>query len=95
MKNGKFRSLDEALQSPEKVLALSLIGKKLEVLPDGVARMRNLKRLLISNCKTEHFPDALWELPELESVEIDVPKAGVPEGLARLPKLRELDCWRA
>ncbi|WP_020526189.1 leucine-rich repeat domain-containing protein [Flexithrix dorotheae] len=103
--NGVYSSIEEALQSPEKVIKLSLYDQKLTSLPKEISTLTKLKVLDISRNNFNEFPAVITKLAGLEELyfrggdsymekflEEDIFfMDSLPEGLFNLKKLRILD----
>src|SRR6187551_1758848 len=61
-----FRSMESALQEPERVYRLNLSKKKLKSVPPEISRFSNLKELDLSKNKIKELPAQIGDLKNLE-----------------------------
>jgi Leucine-rich repeat (LRR) protein len=66
----RFKSLDEALNSPEIACGLDLSGQNLTSLPNDVTKLTNLNEIDISDNSLKTFPTELLKLPNLYSIDL-------------------------
>lgn len=90
-----LRTPDDAdvfARDPREVLHVVLAGRGLAEVPEGLRRMRHLRRLNLSNNPIEVLPDWIGELTELEFFELRSTRLrGLPDSIGALRKLGCLD----
>ncbi|MBX2974268.1 MAG: leucine-rich repeat domain-containing protein, partial [Flavobacteriales bacterium] len=90
-----YRSLEKALQDPDRVYRLDLSGQKLKEVPEGVFLLKNLNALDLSHNKLKALPDRLQELRYMQEFRASRNKlAEVPKSFCRLTHLKRLDLSR-
>ena len=63
-------SMEDALKTPDAVVALDLSGKGLRQLPDGISKLVNLKSLNLSSNELEVLSPEIGDLTNLESLDL-------------------------
>ena len=61
-----YTSIEEAMQSPEKVIRLELRKKKLKTIPPEIFQLPNLQYLDLSKNKIRELPDEIGQLKNLQ-----------------------------
>jgi Leucine-rich repeat (LRR) protein len=87
-----YRSLELALQNPDKVFRLHLVRQKLREVPAEVFQFKNLRELVLDKNKITVIPDEIAELQNLEVLscshnQID----SITPSMLQLKKLTKLD----
>lgn len=86
-----FRSLNEALREPDKVLSLDLSGQHLGKLPVELFRLKNLRELRLRNDDLTTLPPEIATLTHLRLLDVSGnPITVLPERFAELGELEEL-----
>lgn len=76
----------------EEVFELDWSEKKLNIFPPGIARLKNLKKLILSKNKIREIPAIIGELQNLEELEIrNCYVITIPEAICKCKKLRVLN----
>lgn len=89
---GLTRTLDDALQNPDKVKRLDLSGKALEELSDDVGKLVNLEVLVLRNNSLSSLPTSLANCKSLREIVITRNSfKTIPPVIASLPSLQVLD----
>ncbi|WP_420551260.1 leucine-rich repeat domain-containing protein [Tenacibaculum aiptasiae] len=84
-------NIEEFSELPQSLTWLNLNSNKLELLPESITNLKNLKTLVISNNSLHSVPKELLQLTSLESIELGGnPLEDLPKELLSLPKLREI-----
>jgi Leucine-rich repeat (LRR) protein len=65
-----YRSMESALQNPEKVYKLNLSKKKLRNVPPEIYKLTNLKELDLSKNKIKELPAEIGQLQSLERLNL-------------------------
>lgn len=90
-----FTSVEEALNTPENVLMLSLNDQDLKSLSGKIAQFKNLRTLNLSNNNLKVLPSAIRELHYLEMVNLsnnpEIDSKSVINMLSDCPRLKYLD----
>lgn len=90
-----YRSLERALEEPDKVYRLDLSGKKLKVLPEELRTLRNLNALDLSNNKLKEMPNWLGEFVSMQEFRASRNKLKeFPEAICKWRRLKRLDLSR-
>jgi Leucine-rich repeat (LRR) protein len=66
----EFKSLEEALDKPDKVYKLNLSNKNLTVLPIDIGKFKNLQKLDLSSNKLKAVPKEIAKLRKLQSLNL-------------------------
>jgi leucine-rich repeat protein SHOC2 len=69
-KSKEFKSIEEALEKPEKVYKLNLSNKNLTVLPADISKFKNLQKLDLSSNKLKAVPKEITKLRKLQSLNL-------------------------
>lgn len=86
-----YKSLDEALKSPDNVYRLHLRKKKIKAIPAEISRFKNLNELVLSNNKISVVPGFLTELPYLQVLDLSNNNIkSIPAAIAQLKYLHTL-----
>ncbi|MFC9846279.1 hypothetical protein ACFWFF_05630 [Streptomyces sp. NPDC060223] len=88
---GSLAGLDERIGDLTALEELDLSGMGLTGLPESTGRLRNLRVLNISGNDFTALPERLGDLPRLEVLRAAHLSCPVPDTVARLGTLRELD----
>lgn len=89
-----IRRVLDMLGSLELLESLSLSGLKLPALPEGIQRLRGLKRLTVAGCPLDGIPQFVLDLP-LELLQlIDCAIREIPADILRMTRLKELNVER-
>ncbi|WP_158711424.1 leucine-rich repeat domain-containing protein [Streptomyces xylophagus] len=89
--NDAIGELGERIGELTALEELDVSGTELTGLPESVGRLRNLRVLNISGNAFTTLPEQLGDLPRLEVLRAARLTCPVPEAIARLVTLRELD----
>jgi len=86
-----YRSMESALQNPERVYKLNLSKKKLKHVPPEISRFTNLRELDLSKNKIKELPAQIGDMPNLERLNLSSNDITVlPEEIGKLQSLRYL-----
>jgi hypothetical protein len=66
----EFKSIEEALEKPDKVYKLNLSNKNLTVLPIDIGKFKNLQKLDLSSNKLKTVPKEIAKLRKLQSLNL-------------------------
>ncbi|SEP96168.1 Leucine rich repeat-containing protein [Streptomyces sp. yr375] len=88
---GGTGGLDERIGELTALEELDLSGTGLTALPESIGRLRDLRVLNISGNELTALPERLGDLPRLETLRAAGLCCAVPDAVARLSTLRELD----
>lgn len=90
-----FRSMERALQDPEKVYRLDLSGKKLKEVPEDIRKFRNLNALDLGTNKLRTLPAWIADLTYLQELRVSRNKlVEYPGCICKLKHLKRLDLSR-
>ncbi|MER5986732.1 leucine-rich repeat domain-containing protein [Streptomyces sp. NPDC001787] len=92
--NAELRTVDPRIGELAALEELHLAGTQLTGLPESIGRLRNLRLLDISDNDFAALPDSLGDLDRLEVLRAARLSCPLPDTLARLHTLRELDLSR-
>lgn len=80
-------SLEEAMESPDKVVGLMLEGY--DYFPEEVLKLYKLKELILGSCTFPEFPQQIDQLIHLELITIANPLF-VPKGISQIKRLKKI-----
>jgi Leucine-rich repeat (LRR) protein len=89
MGGGVFRSLDEALRAPAEARELRLTQPG--TIPGTIAELTELRTLYLGFVSARDLPAALWSLPKLEVLDLELDGGEVPAEIGQLHTLKSLD----
>ncbi|MEV1065230.1 hypothetical protein [Streptomyces sp. NPDC050263] len=89
--NDAIGSLDERIGELTALEELNLAGMRLTALPESIGRLSGLRVLDVSGNELEALPEQIGDLPRLEVLRAARLTCPVPDAVARLSTLRELD----
>lgn len=90
-----YRSMNEAMQYPEKVFRLYLIRQKLDSVPPAIFQMTNLRELNLSKNNLEELPSEIGLLTNLEKLDVSNNKlVHLPKEIGSLQNLISLNLNR-
>ncbi|MEV5676472.1 hypothetical protein [Streptomyces sp. NPDC052179] len=92
--NSELKTIDPRIGELAALEELHLAGTQLTGLPESIGRLRNLRLLDISDNAFAALPDSLGDLDRLEVLHAAKLACPLPDTLARLHTLRELDLSR-
>ncbi|MFD4863433.1 leucine-rich repeat domain-containing protein [Streptomyces atratus] len=92
--NAELKTIDPRIGELAALEELRLAGTQLTGLPESIGRLRNLRLLDISDNAFTALPDSLGDLDRLEVLHAAKLTCPLPDTLARLHTLRELDLSR-
>ncbi|WP_326764266.1 hypothetical protein OG978_06485 [Streptomyces sp. NBC_01591] len=92
--NAELKTIDPRIGELAALEELHLAGTQLTGLPESIGRLRNLRLLDISDNAFTALPDSLGDLDRLEVLRAARLTCPLPDTLARLHTLRELDLSR-
>ncbi|MGY3061504.1 Leucine-rich repeat (LRR) protein [Streptomyces sp. TE3672] len=92
--NAELKTIDPRIGELAALEELHLAGTQLTGLPESIGRLRNLRLLDISDNAFTALPDSLGDLDRLEVLHAAKLTCALPDTLARLHTLRELDLSR-
>lgn len=90
-----YRSMEEALKSPESVYRLHLRKKKLKKIPQEVYLLKNLNELVLSKNRIEEIPREIAELEALQVLDLsDNRLVFIAEEIGELYNLKRLIIYK-
>ncbi|MEU3612166.1 hypothetical protein ABZ725_07575 [Streptomyces sp. NPDC006872] len=89
--NKDIDSLDERIGDLTALEELNVSGLRLTALPASIGRLRELRVLNVSRNELTSLPEQIGDLPRLEVLRAGDLSCPVPDAVARLSTLRELD----
>ena len=88
----EYKSLERALQNPDKVYRLNLSGMMMTELPADIAKLKNLQYLDLSFNQLDSLPKELCTLNNLETLNVLFNQiTRLPDEFSTLKKLRNLN----
>lgn len=86
-----YKSLEDALKTPEKVYKLDLYYQKMTELPASIGKLKNLTWLRLGGNKLTSLPDEIGKLTQLRVLNLERNNlSSLPESIGKLGKLKTL-----
>ncbi len=90
-----YDNLSEALKEPDKVIRLSLRGKKLKTVPGDIFKFKNLQELDLSKNKLTSLPEKIGTLSNLQILNVSSNQLGsLPDSIGMLKNLKKITAFK-